>query len=506
MSPSLVHIDAAIAALHPCQLQEARDILKSMSGVPVADASPRIDKIAAAVVPEGSGGDALKKVRKVLSQLYTDPKRTPLDEAIERAAESMGEHADKFRRAYGASRATSNEKERVKAERVAEKVRQKEAKAYAAAEKRRQKAENKAARAEAQVVAEHQKREKQAAKAGGKAAAKTEKASRPKQPTAAQVRKLDKQARASAREDIDRRACSFRPSEITVDPDRPGARPVDLVHATRIAESIRLRGLDIPIEVKERYENDAKGVLGVVGASLSKGLHRLTAWMLVHGDKPIPCLTISYAMKSDGSDALPIPDEITVELSALEDNALRLELSPHDRAKHTARIAELMREAAQHVPPDNREPTFIPPRDEKKKKGRPKKADSVSAVTAEIQKKTKKSRSAVHRDLQRARGEKPTPRKPAAAPAAQEPPTPPQPAQEAGQGIQEPQEAAPAPAQEPREPIVTTDALSYRQALRTFKAWRADHGHLKCVQNAREHPDAVEEGLESNTEAAVVAA
>src|SRR5437016_6164896 len=41
------------------------------------------------------------------------------------------------------------------------------------------------------------------------------------------------------------RVAVFRPSEIEIDPDRPGARPLDMAHVDRLAQSIRVRGLDI---------------------------------------------------------------------------------------------------------------------------------------------------------------------------------------------------------------------------------------------------------------------
>jgi hypothetical protein len=211
----------------------------------------------------------------------------------------------------------------------------------------------------------------------------------------------DARARATARNSVVWRVCAYRPSAITVDPNRPGARSVDEEHVNKLAESIRARGLEQAIVIKDtstyKQKNGAK-FLVKRSASLLEGRHRLAAWSKVHSDAPIPCV---HASRADDS---PAEHKITDELAALEGNALRLELTPEQRAKSIARVAELMREAE---PAGGVAANFVSGETKIKKRGRPKKPDSVNAVAA----KAGKSRATVARDLRRARGEEPMPKK-----------------------------------------------------------------------------------------------
>lgn len=288
---------------------------------------------------------------------------------------------------------------------------------------------------------------------------------------------------------------ALRPSQISINPRRVGGRPIDETHVAQLAESIRVRGgvLEIPIRVNA-YRN--YNLPSIEKVELIDGAHRLAAWKRVMGDAFIQCIGPSKGFSpkhlhgDDSAANLKRYIALRNKLAALEHNHCRLELDPLTRAKTAVQIAELMQELATLARPPGAEGAatedvskdLLPTVGNKsageapRPRGRPRKSTSARAVAA----KMGVSRQTAARDLKRAKNLGETLDKVAGTSLAagnELDALAALPEAERNALVERAAAGEAVTARKVEEPAPNLpDDLADRQALRTFRAWRADHG------------------------------
>lgn len=165
---------------------------------------------------------------------------------------------------------------------------------------------------------------------------------------------------------------------------RPDARPVDRATVKALAASIMEIGLLNPIRVRASGE-DANGIAGQRYEVLA-GNHRLQACLSLGLDE-IACVVVD-------------DDDLHAELATIDENLCRAELSPSDRARHTARRKEIY----ETLHPDTRHGAIGGGHDQSRQVGDSASTNNINRFTSATAAATGKSERVVQRDAER--GEK----------------------------------------------------------------------------------------------------